>query len=90
MNADMLAPELTTSQWLNAKEPQTLAMHRGKVIVVEAFQMLCPGCVSHSLPQAQRVHQAFPRDDVVVLGLHSVFEHHDEMTPVALKAYLHE
>jgi len=90
MNAGMLAPELATSQWLNASEPQTLAMHRGKVIVVEVFQMLCPGCVSHSLPQAQRVCQTFSRDDVVVLGLHSVFEHHDAMTLVALKAFLHE
>lgn len=90
MSATDGAPELITSQWLNAGESQTLAMHRGKVVVVEVFQMLCPGCVSHSLPQAQRVHQIFPKDDVAVLGLHSVFEHHDAMTPVSLKAFLYE
>lgn len=83
-------PALATSQWLNTDEPQTLDMHLGKVILVEAFQMLCPGCVSHSLPQAQRVFQMFSRDDLVVLGLHSVFEHHDAMTPVSLKAFLYE
>ena len=51
--------------------------------------MLCPGCVSHGLPQAKRIQQAFG-DDVTVLGLHSVFEHHDAMTPVSLEAFLHE
>jgi hypothetical protein len=51
--------------------------------------MLCPGCVSHGLPQAQRVQAAFP-DDVTVLGLHTVFEHHDAMKPVSLEAFLHE
>jgi len=90
MSSSPYPPELVTSQWFNCEEGQSLAMHRGKVIVVEVFQMLCPGCVSHSLPQAQRIHQSFSRDDVVVLGLHSVFEHHDAMMPVSLKAFLYE
>ncbi len=58
-------------------------------MVIEAFQMLCPGCVSHGLPQAQRIHQTFG-DDITVLGLHCVFEHHEAMTPVSLAAFLHE
>ncbi len=58
--------------------------------MVEAFQMLCPGCVSDGLPLAQRIDRAFPRDAVAVLGLHSVFEHHAAMTEAALKAFLHE
>lgn len=52
--------------------------------------MLCPGCVSHGLPQAQRVRQVFRREDVEVVGLHTVFEHHAAMIPVALEAFLHE
>ena len=52
--------------------------------------MLCPGCVSHGLPQAKRISDAFSYDDVAVLGLHSVFEHHDAMQPHALEAFLHE
>ena len=51
--------------------------------------MLCPGCVSHGLPQAKRIQQAFG-GDVTVLGLHCVFEHHEAMTPVSLEAFLHE
>ena len=83
------APELVVSEWLNTETPLTLAGLRGEVVVIEAFQMLCPGCVAHGLPQAQRVQTAFGRD-LVVLGLHSVFEHHAAMTPVPLAAFLHE
>ena len=83
------APPLEVSQWFNTQTPVTLADLRGQVIVIEAFQMLCPGCVSHGLPQAQRIVDAFG-DDVTVLGLHTVFEHHDAMTPVSLEAFLHE
>ena len=58
-------------------------------MVIEAFQMLCPGCVSHGLPQAMRIQHVFG-DDVTVLGLHCVFEHHEAMTPVSLEAFLFE
>lgn len=52
--------------------------------------MLCPGCVSHGLPQATRIHETFSRDDVIVLGMHSVFEHHEAQSPTSLEAFLHE
>jgi len=68
----------------------SLAALRGKVIALHAFQMLCPGCVQHGLPQAQRIHAAFEPEDVAVVGLHTVFEHHEAMTPVSLRAFLHE
>lgn len=82
--------EITAAEWLNCTTPQTLAALRGRVVAVAAFQMLCPGCVSHGLPQAQRIRQTFRPDDVMVIGLHSVFEHHAAMTPVALRAFLQE
>jgi peroxiredoxin len=84
------APEFEVAGWLNAKGPVSLAALRGKVVAVYAFQMLCPGCVSHGLPQAKRLRQTFARDEVEVLGLHSVFEHHAVMTPAALQVFLHE
>jgi hypothetical protein len=83
-------PEIEADEWLNAERPLSLAELRGRVVAVEAFQMLCPGCVSHGLPQAQRIAQTFRSDDVAMIGLHSVFEHHAAMTPVALAAFLHE
>lgn len=84
------APDLDVLQWFNTKKPISLAQLRGRVVVIEAFQMLCPGCVSYGLPQARAVHEHFSRDQVAVIGLHSVFEHHDAMTPVTLQAFLHE
>lgn len=87
----VLAPELKVSQWLNTNDPITLAGLRGKVVVIEVFQMLCPGCVSHGLPLATRVLEAFSPQDVVVLGLHSVFEHREAQgSRAALQAFLFE
>ncbi len=83
------APELAVTLWFNTDDSPTLAGLKGEVVVIEAFQMLCPGCVSHGLPQAKRIQQAFG-DDLTVLGLHTVFEHHEAMTPVSLEAFLHE
>lgn len=84
------APDWQVSEWLNTGEPLSLAALRGKVIVLHAFQMLCPGCVNHGVPQAERVHRLLLKDDVAVVGLHTVFEHHAVMTPAALRVFLHE
>jgi len=89
-NKPVPAPELKISQWFNAPKSLNLADLRGKVVVIEAFQMLCPGCVSHGLPQAQTVFQTFDREQVEVIGIHTVFEHHDAMKPVSLEAFLYE
>lgn len=84
------APELSVSHWLNTEKPLTLAGLRGRVVLVEAFQMLCPGCVSHGLPQATRVYETFPHDQIQVIGLHTVFEHHEANSVESLKAFLYE
>jgi hypothetical protein len=53
--------------------------------------MLCPGCVSHGFPQAMRVASTCSSNDVCVLGLHTVFEHHNAQgTQEAVRAFLHE
>ncbi len=85
------APPLQIECWLNTPESITLEQLRGRVVLIEAFQMLCPGCVSHGLPQAKRVAETFDRSQVAVLGLHTVFEHHTAQgTRTALEAFLHE
>jgi hypothetical protein len=83
------APGWHTTDWLNS-EPLTLEALRGKVVFLEAFQMLCPGCVSHGIPQAQRVAEAFKDAPLAVVGLHTVFEHHEAMQLPSLKAFVHE
>lgn len=83
-------PEWEVDGWLNTRQPLTLAALRGRVVLLHAFQMLCPGCVSQGLPQAERVRQAFPASELAVVGLHTVFEHHAAMSPDALRAFVHE
>lgn len=86
----VLAPELAVSQWFNTKAPITLESLRGKVVYLHSFQLLCPGCVAESLPQVRRIERLFGHSDLQVIGLHTVFEHHEAMTPVTLKAFIHE
>ena len=78
------------SDWLNTGHPLSLEHFRGRVLAVEVFQMLCPGCVLTGLPQAQRLAQGFDESDLAVIGLHSVFEHHDGNSRESLAAFLHE
>lgn len=84
------APPLQVELWFNTNAPIRLESLRGKVVVLYAFQMLCPGCVSHGLPQAKAIYEQFTRDEVEVIGLHSVFEHHAAMQPQSLAAFLYE
>ena len=89
-NTFKTADELMVAEWVNTEKPISLSDLCGRVVVLHAFQMLCPSCVSHGIPQAIKIHNAFSRDDVVVLGLHTVFEHHAVMAPAALKVFMHE
>lgn len=84
------APELQTVGWLNSDKPVTLASLRGKVVLIHAFQMLCPGCVQQGIPQTQQIYREFDPERVAVLGLHTVFEHHDVMGRDALEVFAYE
>jgi len=84
------APAWQTTAWLNTPRPMELAQLRGKVVLLHAFQMLCPGCVAHGIPQAQRVAKLFEDAPLAVVGLHTVFEHHAAMGAESLRAFLHE
>lgn len=84
-----MLPEIIASEWMNSPVV-TLASQGGKVVLIYVFQMLCPGCVTLSGPQVKRARDFFSADAPTIIGLHSVFEHHDAMKPVSLKAYLSE
>ncbi|MBZ0223654.1 MAG: redoxin domain-containing protein [Dokdonella sp.] len=90
MHSRIIPSPLQVSRWFNTPAPITLDALRGKVVAIHSFQMLCPGCVSHGLPQAKRLREAFPADQLAVIGLHTVFEHHAVMGADALAAFIHE
>lgn len=84
------AAEWQTTTWLNTEQPLSLDKLRGRVVLLHAFQMLCPGCVTHGIPQAQRAHDLFAGSRLTVVGLHTVFEHHEAMQLPSLRAFVHE
>jgi len=84
------APELLVQSWFNTDRPLSLSGLRGRVVVLVAFQALCPNSISGGIPQAVRIYETFAPDDVAVIGLHSTFEHHDAYSPAVLKAFIQE
>lgn len=90
MRANHPLPAWSVAEWLNTDRPVEPARFVGRVVMIHAFQMLCRGCVQHAVPQAERVHRTLAGDDLLVVGLHTVFEHHEAMRPDALAAFVHE
>jgi hypothetical protein len=92
MNAQspaLIQIELQVSRWLQAPVEFSLSHLLGKVVVIHTFQMLCPGCVLQSIPQAARL-AALEIPELAIVGLHTVFEHHEVMSEAALAVFLAE
>lgn len=85
-----LAPELAVSEWFNTSTPLSLGQLRGRPVFLHTFQVLCPGCVSDAIPQVRRIERLFGHTDLQIIGLHTVFEHHQAMSPVTLQAFISE
>lgn len=83
------APELKVSEWVQGG-PISLKDYQGKVIVVEVFQVNCPGCFIYGIPEAIDTYQKYKNNDVVVLGLATAFEDFDKNTLENLKLLLQE
>ena len=84
-------PDFDVDQWLNSDTPLSLADFRGRTLYVLAFQLLCPGCVQEAIPQARKIADYFDPKEVAVVGIHTVFEHHEAQgRRDVLAAFLHE
>ena len=90
MTTSTYAPELLVQTWFNTDRPLLLSGLRGRVVVLAAFQVLCPNSIASAIPQAQRIFETFEPADVAVIGLHATFEHHDAFNSAVLKAFIHE
>jgi hypothetical protein len=85
-----LAPELQVQTWFNTERPLSLSGLRDRVVVLVAFQVLCPKSVSSGIPQALRIFDTFEPSDVAVIGLHATFEHHEAYGTPLLKSFIQE
>lgn len=83
------APDLKVSEWVQGG-PISLKDYQGKVIVVEVFQVNCPGCFIYGLPEAIDTFQKYKNNEVVVLGLATAFEDFEKNTLENLKLLLKE
>jgi len=83
------APELKVSNWVQGG-PISLKDYQGRVIVVEVFQVNCPGCFIYGIPEAINTYQKYKNNGVVVLGLATAFEDFDKNTLENLKLLLQE
>ena len=84
------APELVISEWING-DPGTLEDMRGKVIVIDFFQMSSLGCRAFLIPLMARWEKMYKdRDDIIFLSIHTVFSDHQSQTPSLLEEYVKE
>ncbi len=90
MTTQTYAPELLVQTWFNSDRALLISGLRGRVVVLVAFQVLCPHSVAGAVPQAQRIFETFEPKDVAVIGLHATFEHHDAFSVAMLKAFIQE
>ncbi len=68
-----LAKDWVVSDWVQG-DPSTLGDFHGKVVLIEVFQVNCPGCFLYGLPEAIEARAHFPESDLAVIGLATAFE----------------
>lgn len=73
------SPLLAISEWVQG-QPANLGQLIGKVVLVKVFQVNCPGCFLHALPQAITLHHRYAGQGLVVLGIATAFEDFDKNT----------
>ncbi len=83
------APNIKISEWVQGI-PTNIDKLQGNVVVLEVFQVNCPGCFLYGLPQAISLYERFKNSDVKVIGLATAFEDYDKNTLDNLKSLLTE
>lgn len=78
------APSLGVSEWIQGA-PTSFEQEKDHVILVEVFQVNCPGCFMHAIPNAIDIYNKYRDDGVRVLGLATAFEDFDKNTLENLK-----
>ena len=81
------APNLVVSAWFGG-QPTNIDREIGNVVLVEVFQVNCPGCFMYAIPDAIRIYQKYQNKGVKVIGLATAFEDYDKNTIDNLKLLL--
>ena len=76
---DSKAPNLKVSKWVQGV-PTNIDKEKDNVVLVEVFQVNCPGCFLYAIPEAIDIHKKYGEDGVTVIGLATAFEDYDKNT----------
>jgi thiol-disulfide isomerase/thioredoxin len=77
-------PSLGVSEWVQGA-PTSLDDEKDKIVLVEVFQVNCPGCFMHAIPEAIEIYNKYKDEGVRVLGIATAFEDFDKNTVENLK-----
>ena len=73
------APNLKVSDWVQGNG-SNLDQHGGNVVLVEVFQVNCPGCFMYGIPESIEIFNKYKSKGVSVLGVATAFEDFDKNT----------
>jgi glutathione peroxidase-family protein len=71
------APNLQVSTWVQGK-PTNVDNEKGNVVLVEVFQVNCPGCFLYSIPETIDIYRKYNDKGLTVLGIATAFEDFDK------------
>ena len=87
------APPWEISEWINS-DGVTLEDLKGKVVVIDFFQLWCPGCKAFSIPLMDHWEKVFAKERIAgriaFISIHTVFEGHAYQTPARLRKFVKE
>jgi len=72
-----IAPNLQVSTWVQGKQTN-IDNEKGNVVLVEVFQVNCPGCFLYSIPETIDIYRKYQDKGLTVLGLATAFEDFDK------------
>ncbi|MEO9307046.1 MAG: TlpA family protein disulfide reductase [Nitrososphaera sp.] len=81
------SPNLKVSEWVQGL-PTNIDKEKDNVVLVEVFQVNCPGCFLYGIPQAIDIYQKYRKEGVTVLGVATAFEDFDKNTLENLRLLL--
>jgi len=71
------SPNLGVSDWVQGASTN-IDQEKDKIVLVEVFQVNCPGCFMHAIPEAIEIYNKYKDDGVRVLGIATAFEDFDK------------
>jgi len=81
------APDLKLGEWVQGM-PSNFTQEKDQIVLVEVFQVNCPGCFLYGIPEAINIYNKFKDDGVRVWGVATAFEDFDKNTLENLKLLL--